>query len=426
MTKKQMMRDRQSLLDEIAALQTENLRLRLEHSAREEPLPPAGATVIVEDMLTPLSEFSRFPLLRAVDETHTMDEARERPESAGQSALTLPQVADTMRKYAAAHFGIYAERALYAHFLGAMAASGFVLLRGEDNAHSPLLLCQAAAASLGAAVEVTTVEPHWTAADLLGAPDPATKHYRETAFLRTLYAAGYEENACFAALDRVTAAPPGYLSGLLPALTLAQVDSSALRTTQGLGRGIPLAGAAWPGDPVLLRDGALPYPDNLWLLGVVEPGDPRPDERLRAAAMEFCLPALPAKAFLATLTNPMALTGAALRGLFTHAHKTCALPGEALELYGRTERHLADRMDLSLSAAAQAQLRRFGSVCAACGLRPTEALDGFFYHKALRRLESANPDVLKYELPGLRRWLAENFSARELPLTMKYLTSLEK
>jgi len=410
-TKKQLLQDRQSLLDEIAALQEENLRLRV-----GEPPAPVPDSPEEEAVARP-SQFSRFPLLRAVDEKYENANAEE-PLAAPPQAL--PRVAEHLRRYAAAHFGLYAGRSLYACFLGAMAASDFLLLRSEDPGRSPLAFCRAVAAAWGQNIEITPMRPEWARpADLLGEPDPATRRYRETDLLCAIYEAGYSRGVSFTVLEGVTAAPARCLTDLLPLLSLSYNQAN-------LARQIPLADSAWPGDPVLLRDGVLPWPGNLWLVGTLPLEAPASPQGLRGAAMEFCLPGQQgAKGFLTPLENPSALPARQLRGLFAHAREVYALPEEALRLYGLVEQHLAENMELSLGAQSQAQLRAFGSICLACGLRPTEALDGFFYHRALRRLDCADPGALKYELPGLRRFLAGTFGRRALPLTMGFLEELE-
>ena len=406
-TKKQLMRDRRALLDEIAALQEENLRLRA-----GEPEPPAPNTP-EEEAVAPPGAFSRFPQLRAVDEKYenaAFDETEQ--------ARPLPQIAEHLRRFAAAHFGLYADRSLFACFLGAMAASDFLLLRSEDGQLGPLTLCRAVAAAWGQDIEITPVQPTWSSpTDLLGGPDPDARRYRETDLLRAVYEASYSQGVCFTVLEGVAAAPPHCLSDLLPLLSLSHSSAN-------LARSITLAETAWPGDPLLLQNGALPWPGNLWLAGTLPPGE-IPSSQLRGAAMEFCLPARQgARAFLTPLENPAPLPARQLRNLFAHAREVYALPEEALRLYALAEQHLAENMDLSLGAGAQAQLRAFGSVCLACGLRPVEALDGFFYHKALRRLDCADPGTLKYELPGLRRFLAETFGRRALPLTTAMLETM--
>ncbi|MDR2687602.1 MAG: hypothetical protein LBB75_07605 [Oscillospiraceae bacterium] len=407
MRKKQLLRDRRALLDEIAALQAENLRLRL----GEPPEAPAPDSPEEEAAARP-GEFSRFPLLRAVDEKYenAIFDGPADPKAAA-APQALPQIAEHLRRYAAAHFGLYAGRPLFACFLGAMAASDFLLLRGDDGGLGPLAFCRAVAAAWGQDIEIAPVE----GGDLLGGPDPAARRYRETQLLRAVYEAGYREGVSFAVLEGVADAPERRLSRLLPLLALSH-------NAANLARQITLADSAWPGDPVLLQNGALPWPGNLWVIGALPPGSPALSPQLRAAAMEFCLPGQRgAKAFLTPLEHPAALPARQLRGLFAHAREVYALPEETLRLYALVEQHLAEHMELSLGAQSGAQLRAFGSVCLACGLRPAEALDGFFCHKAMRRLEYADAGALKYELPGLRRFLAETFGRRALPLTSEYL-----
>jgi len=407
MRKKQLLRDRQALLDEIAALQEENLRLRV-----GDPAPAPAPDSPEEEAAARPGQFSRFPLLRAVDEKYENAMLGAPPAAGAQGPL--PQVAEHLRRYAAAHFGLYAGRPLFACFLGAMAASDFILLRGGDTA--PLAFCRALAAAWGQNIELT---PVCGPGDLLGGPGPDARRCRETDLLCAVYEAGYREGVSFAVLEGVAAAPESCLSRLLPLLSLSHNSAN-------LARQITLADSAWPGDPALLRDGVLPWPENLWVVGTSQPGAPAPTPRLRASAMEFCLPVgQGAKAFLTPLENPIPIPARRLRGLFSHAREVYALPEEALRLYALVEQHLAEHMELSLGAQAGAHLRAFGSVCLACGLRPNEALDGFFYHRAMRRLEQADAGALKYELPGLRRFLTETFGRRALPLTMDYLEGLE-
>jgi len=408
MRKKQLLRDRRALLDEIAALQAENLRL-----SRGEPTQPPAPDSPEEEAAARPRGFSRFPLLRAVDEKY--ENAFPGPPALVRPQPTLLQIAGHLRGYAAAHFGIYAGRPLFAHFLGAMAASDFLLLRGEN----PPLFCRAAAAAWGQEIELVPARGGDTGplGDLLGEPGPAAGQYRETELLRAVYEAGYREGAAFAVLEDVTAAPARSLARLLPPLSLSHNNT-------GLVRKIALAETAWPGDPALLEDGALPWPGNLWVIGTLPPEAPPPSSQLCAPAMEFCLPAA-REAKLAPLENPSPVGAAQLRGLFARAREACALPEESLRHFALLEQYLAEHMELSLGAQALPQLRSFGGVCLACGLRPNEALDGFLYHRALRRLETADPAALKYELPGLRRFLAETFGRRALPLTAAYLDRLE-
>jgi len=452
MTKRQLLRERRSLQDEIAALRAENLGLRMAAEApRSEDAPESiagnGDTPAVPDspqeeeaQANKPSAFSRFPLLRAVDEEHagcTLPEppaAGQPPSALSPQPIQLLQIAEHLRRYAAAHFGIYAGRALYAYFLGAMAASDFILLRCEERTgsdsreRSALLLCSAMAAAFGREIGLTAVRPHWTRpADLLGEAGAQAWRYNETRFLRTLYAAGWQDGICFAALEGVTAAPPeGYLQTLLPVLSLRGEEEAGGMPAFPLDlRTLPLAQSAWPGDPVLLREGALPYPENLWLFGTLPEGAPPPGPRVRECAMELCLPARQGKPFPAPLTSPMDLPARHLREMFARAQDAHALPEEPLRLARMAEDYLAAHMEISLGAEMETHLRRFGSTCLACGLGAAEALDGFFYHKALRRLESADPFALRCELPGLRRFLRETFGRHALPLTMGYLEAFE-
>jgi hypothetical protein len=300
-----------------------------------------------------------------------------------------------------------------------MALSDFILLRSEREDVCAAALLDAVAQALGQEAPLCAVSPAWKhGGELLGRCDPLTKIYEETAFLQTIYEAGWAKELRFAALDRVTAAKPEvYLAPLLPVFQLFGAGEDALR-------GVPLAPSQWPTDPRLLRGGFLPWPQNLWLFGLLEPTDPKPSPMLRAAAAEFCLPAQNARSFLVPWTQPLQVESAQLRRLFDHAEEVFTLPQESALRLVQLLHYLAERLQLALPPQTQERFARFFSVCLACGMTAREAFDAFLFHHALRPLENADPAVLRYELPGLRVFLAQLAGQRALPLTAALLEGL--
>ncbi|MCL2105659.1 MAG: hypothetical protein FWH26_01125 [Oscillospiraceae bacterium] len=434
-------RGRRAMLDEIAALQNEKLDLLRESRRLAALLPREMAEPEEKDSrkasqeerggelaadsaeLLPAAPYSRFPRLTAID-----TRMRALAPPAFDERTTLSQLAEHLRRYAAARCGIYAPRSLYGCFLGAMAASDFILLRTEkliteklttETGQSPLSLPAAAAQALGESLDITSVSSAWRGAcDLLGQENPLTKRYEETRFLELIYEAGWSGSPRFAALDHLTAAPAeGYLSRLLPLYAMLPGQEGP--------RSLQLAASQWPTDPRLLRQGALPLPPSLWLFGALCPEEPAPSERLCAAAMEFCLPPLSDKSFLVPWSEAVPLRAARLRELFAGAGEIYPLPEGMRRRYEQVERQLAEQLHCG-TGASTGQLERFISVGLACGLTSREAIDGFLYHKALRRLEYADPSLLRFALPGLKASLLLIFDRRALPLSMGYLNGLSE
>lgn len=438
MKKKAILAGQKKLLLEIAALREENLELRRRLAALPETVPEPPVPDDPEEEITPQHRFSRFPLLRSVDERYPGG----RLAAAQEGDSTLAALAAHMWGYAAAHYGLCAPPDVYASLLAAMSLSNCVALHDEaggneaggneadgkeaggneaggaktggDETGNPKaghlkashlkaghlkaeLLLQAAAASVGQEAQlIPACRPP------LGSQDTATKLYRETRLLRVLYEAGYQSAPWFAVLE---GAP-------LSAITQAAERGPALR----------LVGDAWPGDPALLREGVLEYPENLWIfcMGACAAQVPVGLHIHMENAKED------AKTEIPCAPEPLALSAGWLRGLFARAPMAYPVPADIQALFTRTAAYLADRLDVSVDARTERQMPQFISVCLACGLRPPEALDAFYYQRALRRLENADPHLLRYELPGFGRFLDETFGKSAMPLTRAFTNNLQK
>jgi hypothetical protein len=266
-------------------------------------------------------------------------------------------------------------------------------------------LPRAVTEALGGRAERFAVQPAWrSAADLLGRLDPVTKYYRETRLLQALYEALYRAAPCSGVLEHLTAAPPGeYLPQLWPA---------ALLRGQSPARALRLAEESWPGDPRLLQNGALPYPDNLWLIGTV--GQAALPAAMADAAAHFSvcgswLEETARPALREGLPQALDISSEQLRALFQQARTDFAAPDSVRQVWEQVQSRLAARFNLSAGAFAERHMEPFASVCLACGMKPAAALDAYLFHIGLRRLEYADPAALQYEGAELARLLEELF-----------------
>ena len=401
MKKKELLAGRKKLLEEIAALREENLQMRRRLAELPEAIPEPPVPDGPEEEIAPQHQFSRFPILRSVDERYNSGIRNQEAGGGGEDGnnISLAALAAHLRGYAAAHYGLCAPPDVFASLLGAMAVSDWIVLHGEKTAALP----QAVAAALGQ--EAHLIPAHQS---LLGSQDAVTKLYNETRLLRVLYEASYQPGPCFAVLDG--RASPDEYTRLLQA---AQTKPSALR----------LAADAWPGDPILLHEGALNFPENLWLFCTGEGGAVESPMRLyiyTEGAIKEAAAEIPYAA------RPLALSAARLRTLLLAAAEEYPVPDGLAAKIARTAAYLAERLDVSMDAKTERQMTRFMGVCLACGLAPENALDAFFYHKALRRMEHADPFLLRYELAGFRRFLDETFGKHGMPLTRAFTNNLQK
>ena len=407
MKKKDILAGQKALLDEIAALRKENMQLRQQLSELPEQPPEPPVPDDPEEEVTPAHQFSRFPVLRSVDDKYP-DGALLAPEEEDDEPMTLRALAVHLRGYAAAQFGLRAAEDVFASLLGAMAVSDLIVLHGEAAA-----VPQAVAAALSQQAELVSLRH---AEDALGTWDATTKMYHEKRLLRVIYEAGYQSAPCFAVME--------------DAETAASEGLAAVRRTAGMGlgpaRALRLANDAWPGDPLLLQGGALPYPENLWLFAVANPDAAQDVSQALAAPMQLHLNLQEDKAEISPVLKPIEISAARLRALFREAAAEHPIPEETNKLFAQTAEYLAEHLDYSIDAQTQRQMAPFLGVCLACGLQPKQALDAFLYHKALRRLESADPFLLRHELAGLERFLKDTFGKNGLPLTRVFTKGLQK
>ena len=402
MRKKDILAGQKALLDEIAALRKENMQLRkklseLPEEPIEQPVPDDP-----EEEITPAHQFSRFPVLRSVDDKYP-DGVLPAPEEEDGEPITLQALAEHVRGYAATQFGLRAAEDVVASLLGAMAVSDLIVLRGEAAG-----LPQAVAAALSQEAEIVSLR---YAENALGMWDAATKLYHEKRLLRVIYEAGYQSAPCFAVLENAgTAAPEGL---------------AAIWRTASMGRGparaLHLVNDTWPGDPLLLRGGSLPYPENLWLFAVA-----KQDAAPIAAPMQLYISLQDEKAEIPQVLKPMEISAARLRELFREALAEHPIPKEITKLFAQTADYLAEHLDYAVDAQTQRQMAPFIGVCLACGLQAKQALDAFLAHKALRRLESADEFLLRHELAGLERFLKDTFGKNGTPLTHDFTKGLQK
>lgn len=393
MRKKEILAGQKRLLEEIAALREETLEMRRTISELPETVPERPVPDNPGEDIARAHQFSRFPILRGVDERYPNHPMGAAPPGK-DDGITLAQLAWHLQGYAAAHFGLRAAVGLFAGLLGAMAASRLVALTGKAAAMLP----EAAASALGQLTEL--IPPR---SPLFGSMDAVTKRYRETRLLRTVYEAGYRSSPCFAVINDISAVSPEDIARLA-----------------GMDQSLRLAGSAWPGDPILLRDGILRRPENLWIFG---------------AAQEAAASAAPMRLHVGSGDHPMDvpyglqaidISAGRLLELLRAAPWEYPVPEEISAGFIKTAEHLAERLDISFDAQTEQQMPGFIGVCLACGLRPGNALDVFFYHKALRRLEYADPFLLRYELPGLQRFLEDTFGRGAMPLTHDFIKDLQK
>ncbi|MDR2646801.1 MAG: hypothetical protein LBB67_01565 [Oscillospiraceae bacterium] len=408
--------DHQLFLDEIARTQAQMLEFRLANArmrsllpngvSPENPAPhdsPSGFAAPEDERLpTPMS---RFPQLRTLDAL---------PPVIANEKTSLPALMVHLQRFAAARYGIYAPRSLFGGYLATLACGNFVIAH-DSNTLKALPFLDAMAKALGNPMDLFAVSSNWTTpALLIGQAHALHKRYEERDFLLCVYQARRNAHACFATLENFFAAnPEDYFSPMLTQYEKHPTDIAC--------GGLRLADGSWPNDPLLLENGTLPLPNNLWVFGTVSVATPPMSARVQTAAVCFSLPQSETRPFLVPWTEPMHVSAAHLRDLFARADDIYDIPEKIAAAFDAMERYAAEHLCLSLGVNARVNLRRFMSTALACGLGSREAFDAYLYHSGLRAIQAADADTLHYGLPLFIAFLHKQCNASSLPTTMAML-----
>ena len=377
---------------------------------RSEPLAP------VEDMEAEEESEERVPrfcMLCRIDENKA-----QYSEKVFDEDVSLKRFCDNFRSFAASELKLYYDISDIRRFIAGLAVSPIIILQGMSGTGKTSL-----AHAMGAFLEnrstVIPVQPMWKErTDLLGYYNEFTKRFNETLLLEKMYEANYSEEIYITVMDEMNIARVEYyFAEFLSLLELPNPDE----------RYIDVVSDMWDNDPVLLRDGRIKLPPNMWFIGTANNDDSTfaISDKVYDRAMILNLDTK-AERFVAPRTKPIHLSAEKFRTLAEEAKREYSVTKRNMKRLEELDKYLIEHFHITFGNRIMKQIQSYIPVYVSCGGEELEALDDILAKKIIRKLETQNPVYLRSAAEGLCNYLDELFGTDAMPICKSAIHRLER
>ena len=325
-----------------------------------------------------------------------------------ESALTLEEMCERFRNFAATR-GLYYDIGVIRSFIASLSVTRLIIMQGISGTGKTSLACV-----FGEFIQnkstVVSVQPFWKeSSDLLGYFNEFTNTFNETDLLRVIYEANYSKEIYVTVLDEMNIARVEYyFADFLSKLELPDIES----------RRIAVVSDRWEDDPILLENGSVQLPPNMWYIGTANNDDSTLaiSDKVYDRAMIIDLNTR-AKPFEPDRERNQAVTinYGAFELMAKKARDAYSVSERTLEAIGELDAYLIAKLKITFGNRIMEQIKRYVPVYMACGGSELDAIDGIIAKKILRKLESKNPMFLKSISGELSDKLDEIFGKDSMP-----------
>ena len=359
----------------------------------------------------PLPE--RFSMLSELDRRQALYTA-----PAFDDTLTLRDICDRFRAYAASEMGLYYDIADIRRFVAGLAVTHIVIMQGMSGT-GKTSLAHAFGRFLQNDAVIVPIQPMWKErTDMIGYFNEFTKKFNETVLLRKMYEANGNDEMYITVLDEMNIARVEYyFAEFLSLLELPDPED----------RYLDVVTDRWENDPVMLRDGQIRLPENMWFVGTANNDDSTfaISDKVYDRAMVINLDRR-AERFEAERGEPISLSCTHFQALITEAQAIYGLSDRSRRKLSQLDAYMIARFHVTFGNRIMKQIEQYVPVMLACGGDELDALDDILARKVLRKLESQNPVYVRSEAEGLLATLDELFGPDRMPLCRGYLARLER
>ena len=336
-----------------------------------------------------------------------IDKENENKEPIVYNPITFKELCDNFRNYSASALGLYYSEMDIRRFITGLATSHIMILQGMSGTGKTSL-----AYAFGRFTEndssIIPVQPMWKErTDLIGYYNEFTKKFNETPFLESLYKANYSKEMFITILDEMNIARVEYyFAEFLSLLEIPDPES----------RYIDVVSAALPGDPIMLKNGQIKLPDNMWFIGTVNNDDSTfsiSDKVYdRAMIMNLDKRATP---FDAQNPGSMKISAEDFLKLAKETGDNYQVREELTDLLTKLDLYLQENFYISFGNRINRQIKQYLACYIACGGEEKEALDDILAKKVFRKLGNGSAALVKKEIDGLYDKLDELFGEGSMP-----------
>lgn len=354
---------------------------------------------------------SRFYML-----TET-DERMKGYRAPGKTDITLKELCERFRNYAAAEKKLYYTPEDIRKFIAGMAVSRLLIMQGMSGTGKTSL-----AYTFGEFLQnrsvIVPVQPMWKErTDLVGYYNEFTKKFNETTLLQKMYEANYSSEMYVTVLDEMNIARVEYyFAEFLSLLEIPDTDK----------RWLDVVSDKWANDPVRLNEnGQIKLPDNMWFIGTANNDDSTfaISDKVYDRAMIVNLDRK-SREFTAPHTEGIKLTVWEWEKLVREAEEEYGVTNRNLRRLAELDEYMIKTFRISFGNRIMKQITRYVPIYIACGGEELEALDDILSKKIIRKLETQNPVYVKSMSKGMSEYLDELFGEGKMKSCKEYLERL--
>jgi hypothetical protein len=334
------------------------------------------------------------------------------------NTLSLSEICDTFRNYAASKMGLFYQIKVIRLFLASFASSRLIILQGISGT-GKTSLPYAFGKFLSNDAIIASVQPSWRdRTELFGYFNEFTKRFNETEVLTKMYEAKYRDIIYVTILDEMNIARVEYyFAEMLSILEMPSRDEWV----------VDLIPNVWENDPKLLENGKLKLPDNMWYVGTINNDDSTfmVTDKVYDRAMPIDINDKGQK-FDAPLTEGMKLSSKYVESLFDKAREDHPVSEEVLKKIEEMDNYVIEHFRLAFGNRIVKQLHDFIPAYVACGGTEIDGVDYLIAKKVLRKFEQLNLSFIRDEIDGFISYLDKLYGKENMSECKEYLRRLKK
>ena len=356
---------------------------------------------------------SRFYMLTQIDKRYETYKAPKYDKE-----ITLKKLCDDFRAFSAGKLKLYYDIEDIRRFIAGLSVTKLIILQGMSGT-GKTSLAYAFGEYLNNKTVVVPIQPMWKErTDLVGYYNEFTKKFNETTLLYKMYEANYNDEIYITVLDEMNIARiEYYFAEFLSLLELPNPE----------GRNLDVVSDKWDNDPILLKDGKLRLPINMWFIGTANNDDSTfaISDKVYDRAMVLNLDKK-AKKFDAPKFEPSKLSSSHLQKLFIEAQDEYAISDRNSRRIKKLDEYMIEKFHLTFGNRIMKQINSYVPVLVSCGGTELQAIDDILSRKVFRKLESKNPVYVRQQAEGLCAYLDELFGEDQMPLCKEAIHLIEQ
>lgn len=359
----------------------------------------------------------RFPKLCAVDAKYL--EYPQSTQMTNEDEITLDQIVERFRFFAASQLGLYYELKTLRAFFAGLGTTKIIILEGISGT-GKTSLPYALGKFFQNDAKIASVQPSWRdRSELLGYYNEFTKKFNETDFLKAVYETTYRDDMNIVILDEMNLARIEYYFAEF--LSIMEMPNKTEWNIE------LITNPDSTTDPKHFKEGKLLVPQNIWFIGTANNDDSTftiTDKVYdRAISIFFSNKGIP---FECDFTEPINIKFEYFDRLVEEAANNYPISNTLLEKFDKLDSFVISKFKLAFGNRILKQLKTFVPIYVACGGTEIEGFDFIFSTKILKKFESLNITFLKDELKELNVELDKLFGKNTFVESKRVIENLIK